>query len=319
MEFLSETYADILTEVILALDSVKESVRLPYEKQPGPDNEFFVIDQLWVFTREDRDRVRFPTFNSDSCIPTRELSDIRSKEELDGHSVYKVLLHGDETPYIYKEIERPHYIPADTEVLEQELYNLELFRSNKFGIVQLIAAVFSQNPYQTTPSTKKRSPGALYGVLLEYYPNGTLEDASKMREPQINGRWCQWAVQIASALFEMHRRGITHMDLKPANVVITANFDAVLIDVSGIGGVTREWLSPEMRGNENPFSKSIEERKQNDIWALGRIMIAMADAQACSDDEQQMLRSVAQAATRSPPRIPLGHVIAALSERPSTP
>ncbi|KAL2192537.1 hypothetical protein P885DRAFT_82074 [Corynascus similis CBS 632.67] len=56
--------------------------------------------------------------------------------------------------------------------------------------------------------------------------------------------WCQWAFQIASALTEMHQRGLTHIDLKPANVVITANFDAVLIDVSGIGGVTRDWLSP---------------------------------------------------------------------------
>jgi serine/threonine protein kinase len=92
----------------------------------------------------------------------------------------------------------------------------------------------------------------------------------------------------------MHQHGLTHMDLKPSNVVITNDFDAVLIDLSGIGGITQA-------------------RKQNDIWAFGRILFAMADV-CRADDEKQLLRSVAQAATRPIPRIPLHDAMASLSE-----
>ena len=303
---------DTVTEVILSLDPSTQSVRLPYKTQPHADSEYIsVIGHLWVRTLEDPLRIRFPVYNSNSGIPPRELSEIREKEELDGHSVYKVLLYGDETLYVYKEVERPHYVPPDTEVLEQELRNLELFRGNTVGIVQLVAAVVSPNPYQTS---KEGDSNVLRGVLLEYYPNCTLENA--LKSPQTNGRWCQWALQIASALAEMHQRGLVHMDLKPANVVISADFDAVLIDVSGIGGVTRQWLSPEMLGEKSPLSCSIEARKQNDLWALGRIMLTMADT-CCADHEEQLLRRIAQAATRPPPRLPLSDAITALSERTS--
>lgn len=118
--------------------------------------------------------------------------------------------------------------------------------------------------------------------------------------------------QIASALAEMHQRGLTHMDLKPSNVVISNDFDAVLIDISGIGGVTRKRLSLEILGENDPLSLGFEARKQNDIWAFGRILLAMADA-CRADDEKPLLRSIAQAAaTRACPRIPLHGAVAAL-------
>ena len=107
------------------------------------------------------------------------------------------------------------------------------------------------------------------------------------------------------------------MDLKPSNVVLSVESGAVLIDISGIGGVTRQWLSPEMReSKKDPLSWSIAAQQQNDIWALGRIMLAMADA-CCPDEQEQLLRSVALAIARPPPRIPLSEVIVALSGPPS--
>ncbi|KAJ5728772.1 uncharacterized protein N7483_003280 [Penicillium malachiteum] len=39
----------------------------------------------------------------------------------------------------------------------------------------------------------------------------------------------------------------THMDLKPSNVVVNGDGDAILIDVSAIGGITHEWRAPEFR------------------------------------------------------------------------
>lgn len=312
---------DTVTEVILSLglDPNAQSVKLPCIGQPDMDSEYVsVVGQLCVRTLEDPLRIRFPVYDSDSGIPTRELFEIRDKEELNGHSVYKIRLQGDETLYVYKEVERPHYVPPDTEVLQQELRNLEIFRGNTTGIVQLVAAVVSPNPYQTTQPGKESGSKVLRGIILEYHPNGTLQQTLKSLKPETNRRWGQWALQIASALAEMHQHGLAHMDLKPANVVISADSDAVLIDVSGIGGVTRQWLCPEMLGKEDPLTRSIEERQQNDIWALGRILLTMADAcRAAGGDEEQLLRRVGQAATRPGPRIPLGDAITALLARPS--
>lgn len=68
------------------------------------------------------------------------------------------------------------------------------------------------------------------------------------------------------------------MDLKPPNIMISADCTALLTDISGIGGTTHEWLAPEMLRVSDPPSESMESRVQNDIWALGKLLSKMADA-----------------------------------------
>ncbi|KAK4154603.1 kinase-like domain-containing protein [Chaetomidium leptoderma] len=311
---------DTVTEVLLTRerDCDTESSRLPCKTQPDSESEYAsVVGHLWVRTREDPLRLRFPVYEPDSGIPTKDLSEIEISEEdeLDG-GVYKVRLRGDEAVYVYKQVERPHYVSGDSDVLEQELRNLGLFRGKNVGIVQLVAAITSTNPHQTVESKKDIGSAVLRGFLLEYHPNGTLQDALKSTTPETDGQWRRWGLQITTALAHLHRCGITHMDLKPSNVVISASLDAVLIDVSGIGGVTRQWLSPEMLEGNDPLSRDTEPRMQNDIWALGQMLLAMADM-CCAKDEEQLLRSIALSATRTPPRICLGDAITTLSGPPS--
>lgn len=81
----------------------------------------------------------------------------------------------DEKSYVYKEVDRPLYEPRDSKVLEQELRNLELLRGTK-GVVWLVAAVVSKNLYRTAETIKDDTPVVLRGILLEYYPYGTLRD-----------------------------------------------------------------------------------------------------------------------------------------------
>jgi len=100
------------------------------------------------------------------------------------------------------------------------------------------------------------------------------------------------------------------MDLKPGNVVITRDWDAVLIDVSGIGGFTYEWLSPEMVEVDDVLSQPLASRKFNDIWALGRMFGGMACV--LSDEaDQELLRRLGLAATVETPasRIHLDEII----------
>ncbi|AEO58300.1 hypothetical protein MYCTH_2315393 [Thermothelomyces thermophilus ATCC 42464] len=229
-------------------------------------------------------------------------------------------LLADDSLYVYKQVERPFYVAGDSDVLEQELRNLELFRGSDVGIVQLVAAVTSTNPCQTATGFGwgrcRGGSTVLRGLLLEYHENGTLEMALKSPRPNMDGLWRRWGLQIVRALACLHERGIAHLDLKPSNVVISTDMNAVLIDVSGIGGVTRQWLSPEMLQEKDPMSQDFEARKQNDIWALGQMLLAMAEASS-DKDEAQLLRNISLSATRTPPRIPLSEAIRSFSERPS--
>ena len=77
--------------------------------------------------------------------------------------------------YIYKKVDRLLYTPRDSKVLELELQNLEQMHDRK-GIIQLIAVIMSNNPYQTTKAKEDNNPTSLQGILLEYYLNSTLQN-----------------------------------------------------------------------------------------------------------------------------------------------
>ena len=75
-------------------------------------------------------------------------------------------------------------MPRDSDVLEQELRNLERLRDSE-NVVKLVAAVVSDNPYRTTKATEDDTPDSLQGILLEYHPNGTLRTALQLRKPHV--------------------------------------------------------------------------------------------------------------------------------------
>jgi hypothetical protein len=138
------------------------------------ENEY--TSSFWLHVRDDPSLVRFPLYN-DSGIATQDLSEISKIQEL-SMGVHTVRVEENENVYVYKEIGRPMYGPRDSEVLEKELRNLNLVIVGV--VVQLVAPVVSSNPYQTTKTTY--NPIVLQGILLEYHPNGTLQDA--LRSPK---------------------------------------------------------------------------------------------------------------------------------------
>lgn len=112
-------------------------------------------------------------------------------------------------------------------------------------------------------------------MLLKYYPNGTLKDAIDSEDKQDKQEFLQvWAKQLASALLALHGVGITHLDIKPANVVIDATNQAIFIDIGT--GYTYELLAPEIRQNTMPHRLPFEKRRQTDLWAFGMLLIEIA-------------------------------------------
>jgi serine/threonine protein kinase len=83
------------------------------------------------------------------------------------------------------------------------------------------------------------------GILFEYYSGGSLKCVLNEQRVREFG-WEQWTIQIGNALSIIHRAKETHMDIKPSNGVLDIYGNAVLIDISGIGGITHEWRAPEI-------------------------------------------------------------------------
>ncbi|KAB5549419.1 kinase-like domain-containing protein, partial [Coniochaeta sp. 2T2.1] len=156
--------------------------------------------------------------------------------------------------------------------------------------IQRIPPSVSDNPYRTSTDTADTEQQTVVrGILLEYHPNGSLEEAlltAEMRQtlpaadtnaqtPQEKRPWRRWAVHVAHGLQSLHAQGLAHPDLKPANVVISGAGKAVIIDISGWAG-THEYLAPEVRDVFNLSQLGLEVQVKNDCWALGRLFERMA-------------------------------------------
>ena len=83
------------------------------------------------------------------------------------------------------------------------------------------------------------------------------------------------------------------MDLKPSNIVIDSKGNAVIIDISGICGITRQWCSPEIQDEMSPFDLPFEQRQLNDIWAYGRLLSEIG-SYATDDSCANTLKQVAE-------------------------
>jgi hypothetical protein len=294
---------DTVTELYISPTFSAECQRLPFTALPNADGNYapFRKTDLWARLQEYPRRIRYPSYIG--VGPTLWLSDVELGNELkDG--VFEAHILGHERSYVYKSVDRDIYRPTDSDVLEQELRNLEsLYGHHK--AVQLVAAVVSHNPYQTNDIEGDKTP-VLRGILLEHHPNGTLSDLLQSPKPWMKGHWRPWGHEITTALACLHQKGVAHMDLKPDNVVMSKGWTPILIDFSGIVGTTRDWLLPELLNVSDACSASWEVRVQSDTWALGKILSSMAETEC--DEEKQLLQHIAQAIEQARGLIPLPEI-----------
>ncbi|PWY87650.1 hypothetical protein BO70DRAFT_385904 [Aspergillus heteromorphus CBS 117.55] len=162
--------------------------------------------------------------------------------------------------YVLKIVNRSIYEPRDTDVFRKELQNLEYFAGVP-NIVQSAGVAGSTNPYRTSNGSGGQL--VLTGILLEAYSGGSLQQAAK-----------------------------THMDIKPSNVVLDSEGNAVVIDISGIGGISRQWCSPEIQDELSPFDLPFSQRRLNDVWAYGKLLSKIG-AHAKDDPFAKTLKQVA--------------------------
>ncbi|GAB1207677.1 hypothetical protein APSETT445_006405 [Aspergillus pseudonomiae] len=223
----------------------------------------------WVYTiQEDASRVLYPIYDIDSGLPTVALSEIEEKAQI-SNNVFLVTWNGRDETFIYKTVEHPFYDQNHTALFQQELRNIVLLQSIR-NIVQLVAVVKSPSPFKTAPLSE--GGNVILGMVLEYHPNGTLEDAIHRRDGK-GTAWQAWSYQLARALLQMHDSSLTHMDITPRKVVIDAADEAVFTN-TGVG-YTYENLAPEFRNDSSPLELPFDQRCQNDWWAFGKLLIEL--------------------------------------------
>lgn len=113
------------------------------------------------------------------------------------------------------------------------------------------------------------------GLILKYYPKGTLRDYIKNYPYETLDRRLEWCKQIVDTLLFVHSKRVIHCDICLHNVLLDDSFNIILADFQGLvisretgltmlDGLTRESAKSYMP-RENLWSASY----RTDLFALG--------------------------------------------------
>jgi eukaryotic-like serine/threonine-protein kinase len=110
-------------------------------------------------------------------------------------------------------------------------------------------------------------------LLMEYVEGKTLDEIEAPELGQLVLMFCQ----VASAMSHMHRRGVYHGDLKPANIMLTKDGRVKLIDfgTAWVRGQDKNRIqgTPQYIAPEQATEKVVNDR--TDIYNLGATMYRM--------------------------------------------
>jgi serine/threonine protein kinase len=121
-------------------------------------------------------------------------------------------------------------------------------------------------------------------LVMEYLPGGTLQE--RLGKPLPLDEALRITRQVAEALGYAHKQGIIHRDVKPSNILLTKEGDAVLSDFgiakiveslvsltkTGVGVGTPEYMAPE-QGQGLPVDG------RSDLYSLGVVLYEMTTGQ----------------------------------------
>lgn len=121
----------------------------------------------------------------------------------------------------------------------------------------------------------------IHYIVMEYISGTTLKDLIKKEAPLPVNKALRIALQIAEALKHAHERNIVHRDIKPHNILLTADGRAKVTDFGiaraiSAGGYTQtgvvmgsvQYFSPEQ-------AKGAPVGPQSDLYSLGCVLYEM--------------------------------------------
>lgn len=118
--------------------------------------------------------------------------------------------------------------------------------------------------------------GELWCMVMEYIDGGNLESLVKQKGGLEEVEAIRYIYQVGSALSYIHKRGILHRDVKPANIMLRRQTnEAVLIDF----GLARDFIEDKTQIHTNSrtegfapleqYSRNAKRGAYTDVYALG--------------------------------------------------
>jgi serine/threonine protein kinase len=101
--------------------------------------------------------------------------------------------------------------------------------------------------------------GAIPYLVMQYVGGGTLRDQLQGEYPLAPQQAAYYALQMARALHSAHRRGIVHRDVKPQNMLVSAqNRDQLLLSDFGIAKLfdtTQDYTLPDTTAANGSYNR----------------------------------------------------------------
>jgi len=136
-----------------------------------------------------------------------------------------------------------------------------------------------------------------YYIVMEYMTGGALEERLKEHTALPVDEAIHVAADVAEGLAYAHEHGVVHCDLKPANVLFTADGHAKIADF-GIAHVPREmfsrsWLTPSgFVAGTLPYispeqADGVRDDPRADLYALGAVLYRMLTGRTYLDFDER--------------------------------
>ena len=114
---------------------------------------------------------------------------------------------------------------------------------------------------------------ASVALVMQYAPNGSLSELLHRSGPQSPVRVVELLAPIAYALASAHRRGIVHGDVKPSNILLTADDVALLADFDVVSSTSPRSASRTALGSAAYLDPCLLDGEESgplsDIYSLG--------------------------------------------------
>jgi serine/threonine protein kinase len=157
-----------------------------------------------------------------------------------------------------------------------------------------------------------------YYIVMECMAGGSLEERLQEQNSLPEEEAVRVAVQVCEGLAYAHERGVVHCDLKPANILFTAEGTAKVSDfgiahVSG-GMLTRSWMTPAgFVAGTLPYmspeqTEGVRDDPRLDVYAQGAVLHRMLTGRPYLDFDQ-----------RETPAATANNVIRIQNEQPKPP